>query len=280
MEITRPGVEVELVFDRLLQAPDLQQVQDFVQSATGSWADGLTVQLFEDDLRPVDVLQPGSLFEEVFAAVTWRGELFRELTKDRPDADRVSGDAYLIGSTSDLDLFVSMNERPYVLMLTGRTLLFNSINFHLLTPEFDGWPAHEWVETALIELTPRLGPVWATVYMNVEYVAKVVAQKPSIEAVGRDFGNFLPGLFWCNYFGPPYVDLIGADKLLSAPAETSRLGEGIVVKLPGLPDDWDKDSGKQAESKVLDHVGREFFFDMADRDRVTLGPDWAAVTGA
>jgi hypothetical protein len=34
-------------------------------------------------------------------------------------------------------------------------------------------------------------------------------------ALGRDMRRSLPGLFWLNAFGPPYVDMIGHDSLTS-----------------------------------------------------------------
>jgi hypothetical protein len=49
-----------------------------------------------------------------------------------------------------------------------------------------------------------------------------MSEGPRIEAVGCDFGRFLPGLFWLNFFGRPYRGLIGDAHLRSTPAGRGR----------------------------------------------------------
>ena len=52
----------------------------------------------------------------------------------------------------------------------------------------------------------------------------------------------LPTLYWANFFGPAYVDKIGRDKILSAPAwAIEELPDGgllyVLASCPGLADD-------------------------------------------
>ena len=37
-----------------------------------------------------------------------------------------------------------------------------------------------------------------------------------VEAIGMNITAAVPGLYWLNFFGPPYVDLMGRERLLSA----------------------------------------------------------------
>jgi hypothetical protein len=39
-----------------------------------------------------------------------------------------------------------------------------------------------------------------------------MSESPRAEAVGRDFGRYLPGVFWLNFFGPDYTDRIGPER--------------------------------------------------------------------
>lgn len=55
---------------------------------------------------------------------------------------------------------------------------------------------------------------------------------PRIQAVSRDISQFLPGLYWLNYFGPAYRDLMdGCGGHPPEPATAAVLGERDVPDL-------------------------------------------------
>lgn len=98
---------------------------------------------------------------------------------------------------------------------------------------------------------------------------------PSIEAVGRDFGRFLPGVFWLNFFGRRYRELLGDARLRSTPAsEVAGVDDGVLVGLGFDPSRWDTPEYVSAEQKVRDHLGAGVFFSKAEPDRPTVAPDW------
>jgi hypothetical protein len=102
-----------------------------------------------------------------------------------------------------------------------------------------------------------------------------MSDSPRVEAIGRDFGRHLPGLFWLNFFGRRYRDLVGADRLRSAPAErTTDLDDGILIQLGSDPLDWDTPDYAIREHRVREHLGQELFFSRAEPDRATVVPDW------
>src|SRR5439155_664930 len=83
-------------------------------------------------------------------------------------------------------------------------------------------------------LCAELSPAWASAGHSAEYWAKVMSDAPRVEALGRDFGRFLPGVFWLNFFGRPYRELLGDDRLRSTPAaRVAIVDDGVLVGLAG-----------------------------------------------
>ena len=84
----------------------------------------------------------------------------------------------------------------------------------------------------------------------------------------RDYSEGLAGLFWRNFFGPPFVKLFG-ERLQSLP-ETCRedLGDGIVLVEPyPKPMDAETQAGKAREQELISLLGPECFY---DHERHTL----------
>jgi hypothetical protein len=63
-----------------------------------------------------------------------------------------------------------------------------------------------------------------------------MSEGPTIAAVGLDFARYLPGVFAANFFGPPYVELIGRERLMAAPAsQVASVDDGVLVALDDDP---------------------------------------------
>jgi len=71
----------------------------------------------------------------------------------------------------------------------------------------------------------------------------------------------LPTLYWRNLLGRPYVDLIGRETLLSAPAfRVEERTWGVRLQLTSDPPaDQSFDAFRYTREQVLDHIGRQFF---------------------
>lgn len=84
----------------------------------------------------------------------------------------------------------------------------------------------------------------------------------------------LPGIYWANFFGPIYVEFFGREKLLSAPAyKVEELPEGGILLLTSAsPLDWDNPETKEIERAVVEHLGKEAFFDRNDPQRKHRAP--------
>jgi hypothetical protein len=109
-----------------------------------------------------------------------------------------------------------------------------------------------------------------------EYGKKVMSDEPPVRAVGRDFGRFLPGVFWLNFFGRPYRNLLGEERLRSVPGETAIVDDGVLVMLGADPRRWNEAESAAAEQNVRDHLGSELFFSKAFPDEVGVVPEWGS----
>lgn len=78
----------------------------------------------------------------------------------------------------------------------------------------------------------------------------------------RDYGEGLAGLFWRNFFGPPFVRLFG-ERLASLPSEFKQeLGDGIVMVQPyELPTQAGTPEATARERQLIQHLGPECFYD-------------------
>lgn len=84
----------------------------------------------------------------------------------------------------------------------------------------------------------------------------------TLEFTVRDPGEGLPGLFWRNFFGPPFVRMFG-DRLASVPATQRReLEDGIVLVEPyELPAQALTAEGMALEQQLIAQLGPECFYD-------------------
>jgi hypothetical protein len=91
----------------------------------------------------------------------------------------------------------------------------------------------------------------------------------------------LPGLYWLNYFGPQYVDLMGRESLLSAPAyDVKAAGDGVILALDESAEAWSTDAYRQREHVVIAHIGGQYFFSRFEPDRKLVAPQFRNELGS
>jgi hypothetical protein len=96
-----------------------------------------------------------------------------------------------------------------------------------------------------------------------------------MRAIGIDVSNALPGLYWLNFFGRPYRDLIGRERLLGAPAyATAELDDGILLCVDADARDWDTPVHGEIERRILEHLGPQYFFSRRHPRRKGVAPDF------
>jgi len=96
----------------------------------------------------------------------------------------------------------------------------------------------------------------------------------------RGYGEGLAGLFWRNFYGPPFVSMFG-ERLTSLPPDVRRdLGDGIVLVEPyALPSEAGTDAGRAREAELIAKLGPECFYDHARNLLPTRRPILPPVPG-
>lgn len=89
----------------------------------------------------------------------------------------------------------------------------------------------------------------------------------------RDYSEGLAGLFWRNFYGPPFVRMFG-ERLATLPGEVRQdLGEGIVLVQPyELPTEAGTPEAEARERQLIANLGPECFYDHAHHTKPTRVP--------
>ena len=78
----------------------------------------------------------------------------------------------------------------------------------------------------------------------------------------RGYGEGLAGLFWRNFFGPPFVRLFGESLATLPPECRMPLGEDLVLVQPyALPTEAGTEPGQARERELIARLGPECFYD-------------------
>jgi len=96
-------------------------------------------------------------------------------------------------------------------------------------------------------------PVYGKIYLDL--IQPVVPEPPITSSI--------PNIYWVNFFGKPYVEMIGADKLSTAPCHrTEKMSDGgIMLMLTQTPQESISKEGRVKAKEVKEHLGTEYFFD-------------------
>lgn len=120
---------------------------------------------------------------------------------------------------------------------------------------------------------PRV--LWGAGFLASEFRAKNLHDGPDgVWALGRDVRVSLPGVFWVNVFGAPYLSLIGRDRIASAPALAMAAGENVLLVVHDEPEEWERPYAVARHERVTAHVGAHYFFDRHAPGRRTGAPDF------
>jgi len=106
-------------------------------------------------------------------------------------------------------------------------------------------------------------------------VPTTVAGGRTLSSGGLHLEDGLPGIYWANFFGPRYVEFLGSERMASAPAhhkEPLQDGGWLLLTSPG-PLDHGLPATRACEQALLEHLGRDAFFDRGQPTRVCRAPD-------
>ncbi len=91
-----------------------------------------------------------------------------------------------------------------------------------------------------------------------------------------DLRYSLPGVFWANFFGPAYVNLIGKEKFLTAPVyfkEELENGGFLLLTTPS-PFDYSLPETSIIAHNLIKHLGQDSFFDKTQPNKIYYVPDF------
>jgi hypothetical protein len=267
------SIDIDFSFVRdLAEDTTLREIEYLLRQRAPSWCEDLRIWVTSREQIPV---REGRLEAEIVDAVTDDGPVSPLVTHPTPvDKRRRVGTSEIRGTSPDLTVIISVDAFPYA-RISGEMSLNNDFAVQVRRPKVAGRPAAQWSADFFAEACATISPVWATTQASSEYDQKVMNDGPGTWAEGRNFDKYLPGLFAHNYFGPPYVDLIGQDALLSAPAaETRKIGDGVLLVVEPDPERWDTPQAISRNETILDHLGREHFYDKHNPTQDFSAPTW------
>jgi len=89
----------------------------------------------------------------------------------------------------------------------------------------------------------------------------------------RDYSEGLTGLYWRNFFGPPYTDLFG-EALDNPPVgRAEKLANQLWLVEPyDLPGQAEQARGQECERLLIEHLGKSCFYDFEQDRKPTRRP--------
>ena len=266
----------------LFEEGQLDEIQRVLREHAPKWSAQARMWRSRNDQKPVDLAKPGALEKLIrqdkarFDFSPMRKALDAQLGPQLPPAyARFLGSAELRGEGDALIVVVRVDE--YALAPLGKKWIFgNDVALQIRRSKVEGVDAAAWSVDVFRALCDALQPFHGDVHAQDEYDAKNMSHEGGgLEAMGADASRYLPGLYWLNFFGKPYCDLMGRERLLSAPAAEAReVGNGILLRLADNPLEWASPEYKAVERRVLDHAGPQYFFSKDDPNRKTVAPDF------
>lgn len=235
----------------------LDGLQHVISEVLPRWSSGLRAAKHEDSKDRIAVGRDGRLYGCIHRVAAPKRGL---------------GHAVLIGEYKGISLFLEHCDRTLPPELNELTIEA----YRLSTVE--GKTVSAWAREAFETIVARLPIRYANVYANEEYDAKnMIDDETGVRAIGANITHATPGLYWLNFFGRPYVDLMGRDRLLSAPAyEVKSVDDGVLIALDSSADGWLSAAYRQREQAVIAHLGKQYFFSRHDPARQTVAPDFRA----
>lgn len=159
--------------------------------------------------------------------------------------------------------------------LGEKTALGNSLSLQVRRPTVERRDGSDWLRDVFDRVCCELRPAWAYSCTSAEYWSKVMSETPRIEAIGRDFSRFLPGIFWLNYFGDRYRSLLGREQVQRAPgARPCKSCDDTIIEIADGPENWGGNNYLELERRTRIWLGEDAFFSKESEPSGYSAPDW------
>ena len=139
--------------------------------------------------------------------------------------------------------------------------------------EIEGQDIREWIVDFFTEIITLLPVRYGRACLDSEFRSKNYIE-PSFKGV--NLYESLPGLYWLNYLGIPYIKMIGEEKIIHSGAYSiNQYNGGVLLGLDENPFNWNTEEYQDCEQQVLEKIGCQYFFMKNKPDQVTVTPDFA-----
>ena len=222
--------------------------------------------------------RPTSLRDAVLARGTERGATYRALAAESPPPldGRRFGAVLLRGrgaGTGGRYLSIHFDTQAPAMPIGSSWLWSNSIGVTVSTARVEGEKRSTWVQELAGDMARHPHFLWGAAYLSGEFAASNLDTEGGLRAIGRDVRRHLPGVYWLNLFGSPYVELIGLPRLRTAPAaRVQQDGQCAVLQAYDVPEEWPH--RLEAKQRLRHHLGDDLFFDRTRPERRTRAPDF------
>ncbi|MDY7227742.1 hypothetical protein [Hyalangium rubrum] len=171
--------------------------------------------------------------------------------------------ALCVAAPTDRDFFLIHPARPDVPPHTGAIIWRTSIREAVKA----SWRTEHMRQ--VLELMRLMGSPLAQSAVDDDFERKTRRLVPAADGLGseesstvRDPSEGLAGLFWRNFFGPPFVSMFG-ERLDTLPGEFKQdLGQGTILVQPyALPTQAGTPEGAEHERQLIAHLGADCFYD-------------------
>lgn len=176
----------------------------------------------------IHMSKSGSLFDLVMDA--WNEQCVNHNSsvaqlKSLWAAERPSSRALTLelrGATDSVLLIITVSDRQFHVNWEDWTWS-NGIALHLSGDRIEGLALGDWIRETVRALVTVVPTDYGSAQLLEELHTKNMSRRGGgYRAIGTDISAALPGLYWLNVFGAPYVDLIGRERLVTAPAHEIR----------------------------------------------------------
>jgi hypothetical protein len=238
----------------------------WLTSCAPRWCGRLSVLGPEDKLIPLDLGHSRWLSEAAELSMTDYGrELSVHKQRFRSGPRLPESSFEMHGANRQVVAVIGTDLLGVWRRLDGNTFINNYISLQILTSRVEGRSWADWAYDCFTSGCCSTCPEYAYAEVHDEYEALNMDRSHGVEAIGRDFAKYLPGIYWLNYFGPHLTRVMNRDRLLSAPAiKVEPLGEGVLLVQRERPEDWDRPEVMERRKAIRKHIGAGYFFDRQD----------------
>lgn len=224
----------------------------------------------EKDLRQNDII------EKLINIFINREDFFVPITIYGGEGTKIKNQPFNKNSIKDLELFkkcminkkvlticLSNNDKEEKEIYFGFTIgfapKFSVISFDVSNTYFKTLEEKEKFKDIVVQIIKTIDPIYA----NIDDISNSLNIMDKMGEDGYKVFEYIPAIFWGNYFGHKYIEKYGKEKLLNIPnVKKQEISNGIMITMTEDLLEFDSKECKKGREKLRKklHVGRYIIF--------------------